>query len=105
MTFDEFKVHLEALVASRSREEVDRAIKAATPDAYYNTLQVSWDYWHLGAHAEHARCHAMPLLGALYRAAWHMDPRVLGASPALRALERDAVRNEALREGQAVLNA
>lgn len=105
MTFEEFKVHLETLVTARSREEVDRAIKAATPDAYFGTLDVAWDYWHFGAHAEHARRQAMPFLGTLYRAAWHMHPRVLQASPALRAMERNAVRDEALHEAQAALNA
>jgi hypothetical protein len=105
MTFEEFKTHLQALVTARSRDEVDSAIKAATPSGYYSTLEVPWDYWHFGAHADNARAHGMPLLAELYSAAWQMYPRVLEAPAGMRQLEREAVRERALRQGQAVLTA
>jgi hypothetical protein len=50
---------------------------AAEECGYHQTLEVAFDYWHFGRHAEHSFAQGMYVLSALFAAAWQVQHTVI----------------------------
>lgn len=74
------KVSIEDVVNAADEIALDRLMsdQAAQECGYHSTLDVSFDYWHFGRHAEHAAEQRMYALAALFSAAWQVRWRVIG---------------------------
>lgn len=71
-------VTVEDLLAVADAEELESLlIECAEERGYFSSLDVSFDYWHYGRHAEFARELGMPDLARLFSAAWQIESRVL----------------------------
>lgn len=75
---EEVTVTVEDLLNAANAEELESMlIECAEELGYFGSLDVSFDYWHYGRHAEFARQLGMPDLARLFSAAWQIDSRVL----------------------------
>jgi len=71
------KVKIEHLLAAKHDHDLPKLLRDAAEECrYFSTLDVSFDYWHYGRHAEHAKQNDMPDLSALFAAAWQIQYRV-----------------------------
>lgn len=62
---------------------------------YCRELNVSWDYWHYGRHAEYAEELGMPDMARLFSVAWQIESRVLCEDdPVVRETAKDKIRSE-----------
>jgi len=84
---------LDQIARSDSIDEIDTILAAAAEAAgYYRHLDVPWDYWHYGRHAELADSLGLQVLGCLFRAAWQIE--LSRSQPgSLPAAERNAIRD------------
>lgn len=70
-------------------------IECAEERGYFGCLDVHFDYWHYGRHAEFARQLGMPDLARLFSAAWQIDSRVLQESdPEVRENAKEQIMAE-----------
>ena len=78
--FKELQVSIDDVANVENEFALDRLLsdRAAEECGYHGTLEVSFDYWHFGRHAEHAAEQGMYVLAVLFSAAWHVRHRVLG---------------------------
>ncbi|MBK6616539.1 hypothetical protein [Ottowia sp.] len=97
----ELTITIDDVVNAKDDAGLTRVLReAAEQCGYYTTLDVSFDYWHFGRHAEHAQHNGMLELAALFSAAWQVQYRVLmhsGRSKKVRDLvtqEQAAIRLE-----------
>lgn len=95
----ELTITIDDVVNAKDDAGLTRVLReAAEQCGYYTTLDVSFDYWHFGRHAEHAQHNGMLELAALFSAAWQVQYRVLmhsGRSKKVRDLvtqEQAAIR-------------
>lgn len=87
-----FIAALDSLLSSKHHFELEKRLTdLASSAGYFSTLEVSFDYWHYGRHAEHASSQGMRQLGKLFAAAWAFDREVLDMADLLTA---DAVANK-----------
>lgn len=72
-------ISLEDLLSTDTRHALDNLLQQAAEECgYHSHLDVAWDYWHYGRHAEHAESLGMTDLSRLFSAAWGIEHRVHG---------------------------
>lgn len=90
-----FFVSIEKLLITETSEELAGLLQPlASERGYSSELNVSWDYWHYGRHAEYAAELGMPDLARLFSAAWQIEHRVHGENPAAREIAENEIRAE-----------
>lgn len=70
-------ITLDDLLSTSNRNDLNNLLCDAAQQARYDIhLDVAWDYWHFGRHAEHAEALGMPVMAKLFSAAWQIEHRV-----------------------------
>ncbi len=91
----ELSVTVEDLLLTEDRSQLNKLLKQAAEECMYaRDLNVSWDYWHYGRHAEFAEECGMLAMSRLFSAAWQIEHRVQGADdPQSAQAARDEIRS------------
>ena len=93
---EEVTVTVEDLLDAADAEKLESMlIECAEDRGYFGSLDVSFDYWHYGRHAEFARELGLPDLARLFSAAWQIESRVLRENdPEAREEAQEQIRAE-----------
>lgn len=68
------EITLDDLLSTSNRKDLNNLLRDAAQQFCYDIhLDVAWDYWHFGRHAEHAKALAMPVMAKLFSVAWQIE--------------------------------
>lgn len=93
-TVGRISVSIEDILTADSEHTLDKLLQEAGEQCgYFNSLEVSWSYWHYGKHAEQARDKSMREFATLLSVAWQVGYRVIcEENPTVAAKQREEIR-------------
>lgn len=88
-------ITLDQLLATTNHHDLDQLLRQADRASKYGmNLNVAWDYWHYGRHAEFAAELGLHQLSRLFSAAWQIEHRVHHVNDVEAEVQRSAIKEE-----------
>ena len=91
----EVTVTLDQLLHTTNDHDLDQLLRRAAEECrYFMYLDVSWDYWHYGRHAEYAAALGLTTMSRLFSASWQIQYRVHDVDEQTAEDERNKIRRD-----------